>query len=591
MEECQSYQSVSSAVSALRALSLGCDESEDGQICPLPCLVAIAMRSTFSLLPFVFSASSHQSTPTTQNRHRPNFVVIVTDDLDLTLSGPSVLTRTKNLIASKGADLSQWFVHTPVCCPSRAELLTGKMFHNLKVNSFDEKPACMYIDVDADVEHNFYSEDYFARHFRDMEYRVGMFGKHLNNYNTKEPPPGVERWFINGGGDYLNPSFTLAQPGVEPTELHYNNCTLPNGDSIDCYSTSVIGNVSLSWISDQVKSDPTRPFFAYVAVKAPHIQDGPGFPQAIPAPWYTDAKLPGRNYAPRTPNYNASCPDHHWLVSQQPPLTELEANKVDELYTSRLRTLISVDDLVEDLVATLDNLGVLDNTYILFTSDNGYRFGQFRMPQGKFHPYENDIRVPMYIRGPGIRPGSIRSDILGTHIDIMPTLLSLAAASSGDVNVSMAIEGMDGQDLSPLLLEKVSSNDEPSRNMVLIEYVGLGPVVRYQHQEDAYNNTFVALRLIDPTLPQGWQNIKYVEYTDCRHDWNFTNAAQEYELFDLAEDPFEMKNIFSSASRDLLDRLHKVLRELFTCAGDSCRNVIFPRPSTSEFIGMDTMIV
>ena len=287
--------------------------------CPPP-----TMRSTISLLPFMIPASQCTITP---NGCRPNFVIVLTDDLDLTLNSPSVLTRTKNLIASKGADLSQWFVHTPVCCPSRAELLTGKMFHNLKVNSFDQKPACMYVDVDADVKHKFYSEDYFARHFKDMMgYTVGIFGKHLNNYNTKEAPPGVERWFINGGGEYLNPSFSSAEPGVEPTEVQYDNCTLPNGTSIDCYSTSVIGNVSLSWISDQVKGDPTRPFLVYVAVKAPHIQDGPSFPQATPAPWYSDAKLSGRNYAPRTPNYNVSCPDHHWLVRQQPPLTELEAN-------------------------------------------------------------------------------------------------------------------------------------------------------------------------------------------------------------------------------------------------------------------------
>lgn len=450
------------------------------------------------------------------------------------------------------------------------------MFHNLRVESFDTKPACMYVDVAADVTHKFYSEDYFARHFNDMGYTVGIFGKHLNNCNTAEPPPGVDRWFINGGGEYLNPSFTSAEPGVEPTELHFNNCTLPNGDSIDCYSTSVIGNVSLSWISDQVKSDKSRPFFGYIAVKAPHIQDGPGFPQSIPAPWYINATLSGRSHAPRTPNYNVSCPNHHWLVRQQPPLTELEATKVDELYKSRLRTLLSVDDLVYDLIATLDDIDVLENTYILFTSDNGYRFGQFRMPQGKFHPYENDIRVPMYIRGPGIRPGSIRSDILGTHVDIMPTLLSLAASSS-DIDASFAIREMDGENLAPLLLEGTTSTGRPSRNMVLVEYIGLGPVIRYQHQEDAYNNTFVALRLIDPTLPKGWQNIKYVEYSDCRYDWNFTNEAQEYELFDLANDPFEMNNIVSRAPIGLLARLHKVLRELYSCAGDSCRNVTYSK--------------
>ena len=540
------------------------------------------------LLPLVLSLS-HFTTTADAGGGQPNFVVVVTDDLDLTLSSPSVLSRTKSLIALRGADLSQWFVHTPVCCPSRAELLTGKMFHNLRVSSFDTKPACMYVDVAADVTHKFYAKHYFAKHFKDLGYKVGIFGKHLNNYNTMEAPPGVDRWFVNGGGEYLNPSFISAEPDVEePTELHFNNCTLPNGNPIDCYSTSVIGNVSLSWISDQVKNDATRPFFAYIATKAPHIQDGPGFPQATPAPWYINATLPGRNYAPRTPNYNASCPDHHWLVRQQPPLTELEATKVDELYTSRLRTLLSVDDLVDDLIATLSDLGVLDNTYIIFTSDNGYRFGQFRMPQGKFHPYENDIRVPMYVRGPGIRPGATRPDILGTHVDIMPTLLSLAAASSS-IDASTAIRDMDGENLAPQLLEKSTPEDIPKRNILLIEYIGLGPVIRYQHQEDAHNNTFVALRVIDSTLPKGWQNIKYVEYRDCRNDWNFTHEAKEYELFDLAMDPFEMKNVVSSASRDLLARLQKVLRELYTCVGESCRAVTFPRPSTRSYKERDAI--
>ncbi len=206
------------------------------------------------------------------------------------------------------------------------------------------------------------------------------------------------------------------------------------------------------------------------------------------------------------------------------------------------------------------------------------------MPQGKFQTYENDIRVPMYIRGPGIRPGSTRPDVIGTHVDIMPTLLSLAAAARS-IDASIAIRDMDGENLAPLLLEKAI----PKRNILHLEYIGLGPVIRYQHQEDAYNNTFVALRIIDSTLPKGWQNIKYVEYRDCRNDWNFTKEAKEYELFDLATDPFEMKNIVSSANKDLLARLHKVLRELYTCAGESCRGVTFPRPSILSYKELDAI--
>ena len=502
----------------------------------------------------------------------PNFVIVLTDDLDLTLGGPASLPKTKDLVASKGADLTSWFVHTPVCCPSRAELLTGKMFHNLK----EPRPggaACMYVDVQANTSCRFYSQHYFARHFHDLGYSVGVFGKHLNNYNTREPPPGVDRWFINGGGNYLNPSFVSASPGVEPSDVRFDNCTASDGSPIDCYSTSVIGNTSISWIRDRVTSDSkTTPFFAYISLKAPHIQDGPGFPLAIPAPWYQNASV--RQRAPRTPNYNVSCPDHHWLVRQQPPLTILESSKVDELHISRHRTLLSVDDLVEELITNLDDLGVLDNTYVLFTSDNGYRLGQFRMPQGKFHTYENDIRVPMYIRGPSIRPGSTRSDILGTHVDIMPTLLSLAVTNDGSIGQDV-VSTMDGQNLAPLLLESDGIEKAPRRNVLLIEYIGLGPVIRYSHLEDSFNNTFRTLRLIDATLPEGWQNLKYVEYTDCREDWNFTGEPQEVELFDLAIDPFELNNIISSVPRVLLIQLRKLVRRLYTCSGDSCRDVVF----------------
>lgn len=344
-------------------------------------ILSIVVFTTVSLS----SSSTTTTTETTETSRLPNFVLILTDDLDQTLGSSEVLTKTKRHIADYGAHLPNWFVHTPVCCPSRAELLTGRMFHNLKHAKPSPGSGCMHVDVTSDLDCPFYEKYYFAQHFADMNYTVGVFGKHLNIDNPVGTPPGVGRWMVNGGGNYLNPSFSWASSGVEPTQVHFNNCTDATGRRKQpCYSTSVIGNASIAWIKDHLQSNVSQmPFFAYVSVKAPHLQDGPGFPMAIPAPWYANSSVEdkARHRAPRTPNYNASCPDHHWLVRQQQPLTDLEATKIDELYVSRLRTLLSVDDLVEEMVLTLDELGVLENTYILFTSDNGYRFGQFRMPQ------------------------------------------------------------------------------------------------------------------------------------------------------------------------------------------------------------------
>jgi N-acetylglucosamine-6-sulfatase len=172
------------------------------------------------------------------------------------------------------------------------------------------------------------------------------------------------------------------------------------------------------------------------------------------------------------------------------------------------------------------------------------------------------------MRGPGIHPGSVR-DIIGTHVDIMPTLLGLA-----DGGLSPVPSTMDGENLAGELLLRgndLVSHNKYRRTAVLIEYIGLGDVVRYGHLEDSYNNTFRALRVMDDTQPSGRRNLKYVEFTDCQKDWNFTMEPAEFELFDLDSDPFEMNNIISQVPYDLIRRLRHTTRRLFKCAGHICR--------------------
>ena len=645
-------------------------------ILPFFFILVVAVANQFDVDSASTTSQSQSATSNDKNENEstsfvpPNFVIVLTDDLDSTLGGSnaSTLAKTRYLLGGQpqqqgsnshsttttggGKTFDDWFVQTPVCCVSRAELLTGRLFHNLKVSDSSQR-GCMHVDVnETDPNHSFWKDYYFSNFFgtssqANLNYSVGLFGKHLNppHNPTTFLPNGVDEMLINGGGNYLNPSFTHGtrtrpnstskhaafrdDPYIE--EVHFNNCTESTG--MPCYSTSVIGNASLAWIRKQVhqqqsqsqsSSSSHNPFLAFISLKAPHIQDGPGFPMAIPAPWYQNTTLMEKN-APRTPNYNHSASDHHWVVRTQPPLTTLQAQKVDELYVSRLKTLMSVDDLVHNLVHELDRLQVLENTYVIFTSDHGYRLGQFQIPQCKLHPYENDVRVPMMIRGPGIGSQPLLANqkqnqkrsksshtaqfyeprALFSHVHLMPTLLGLATG----VHYSQDIvpDTMDGTNLAGWLLDQGCDPDptpkgSPSTTTtaidssvsLLIEYTSLGHLVRYQHLVDTFNHSFVALRImpaydLDTELSSNAtanttsnllirhiSNLKYIEFRDSRVDWNNTGPPLERELYDLDRDPYELDNLLAPQSQtkvspSLLLALETKMDRLIACSGDDCR--------------------
>ncbi|KAL3806943.1 hypothetical protein ACHAXA_007194 [Cyclostephanos tholiformis] len=328
--------------------------------------------------------------------------------------------------------------------------------------------GCMEIDVADEVSHPFYDRDYFARYFGELNYTVGIFGKHLNGGNPSFLPEGVDEMLINGGGSFLNPEFVVStRNSLPPRSVTFDNCTATTG--FPCYSTSIIGNASLAWIERHIAANNNmdnnaKPFFALISLKAPHIEDGPYFPKAIPAPWYENATVL-ESIAPRTPNYNCSVEDHHWLAQSQHPVTAKEAEEADKLYVSRVKSLMSVDDMVQDLVQVLEDQALLSNTYIIFTSDNGYKLGQFRM-FGKWAAYEEDIRIPMMIRGPGIQ-SNVSSTLMGTHVDLIPTLLGMAGQSQIPAT-------MDGRNLANCLIGEEDTHCEFSDSSVLVEYLSLG---------------------------------------------------------------------------------------------------------------------
>ena len=225
--------------------------------------------------------------------------------------------------------------------------------------------------------------------------------------------------------------------------------------------TVQFGNRSVAFIKAAVAAK--KPFFAYIGTTGPHLP-------SIPAPWHLDEvaawggntstsggatggdanKHNGREVtAPRTPNFNQQATSHHPTIAALPSLGENE-HFVDQHYRDRLGTLLSIDDLVAGVVKTLEDLGVLDNTYILYSSDHGYHLGQWRLPMEKMWPYETDIRIPFYMRGPGIAPGTVLSD-MGMNLDIPATLLDLAG---------IAVPAKyDGQSLAPMVIGSEADKD------------------------------------------------------------------------------------------------------------------------------------
>ncbi|KAJ8603911.1 hypothetical protein CTAYLR_009712 [Chrysophaeum taylorii] len=412
-----------------------------------------------------------------------NIVVVFADDQDWALGGWTPMNKTAKLVAESGAIFAHHFVNTPVCCPSRATLLSGKHFHNVRVANLSDG-GCMHVDEGKVNNYTF-----AALLTATYNYAMAYFGKHLNQCPSR-PPKGFDcatgcRWFAYGGGpdndpgSYVNASFHDWVDGAEhPIDRYHAAPGLyeadPNGE-FSGYTTSILFNKSLAWL----ETTASQPFGLVVGSRAPHLP-------ATPAPWYATGTWIDDLEAPRTVSYNASkadLADHHWLIAQQPPITDDQADTIDDLFRNRWKTLLSVDDGIDELWRHLD-----DNTYLFITSDNGYNLGQHRLPSCKMNVYDHDIRVPLAVLGPDLRRG-VLADFASAHVDLAPTILSLAVGSSA------TCDWCDGRDLSASLLVAGDTSSSDDDHPVLVEYYSLGNITRTEHLvDDTMSNTYRGLR-------------------------------------------------------------------------------------------------
>ncbi|XP_045030334.1 N-acetylglucosamine-6-sulfatase-like isoform X3 [Daphnia magna] len=544
-------------------------------------------RAAFHLVSMWFILFFVRLNCKTHKNPRPNIVVILIDDLDYVLAGLEPMAITRRLVSQHGATFTNavswkhpspiafafhphepsfltclrmqleegracysfravvvknmdrkyficflffcfvfvlWngrtqlqFISTPVCCPSRSSILTGKYVHNHRV-------------INNTVTGNCSSPQW-------------QNGEELKTMATYLQSNGYATFY---GGKYLNQAREA---------LSFIDGVVPNRHPS-----------SLSAAAD------SRPFFAMIAPPACHAP-------FTPAPQFSRS-FAGRR-APRWPSFNRHPGnDKHWLLRQAPQgaLPEDIIDQVDHVFRQRWRTLLSVDQMVGDIVKLLRRKGQLDRTWIVVTSDHGYHMGQFAMPIDKRLPYETDIRVPLLVvaashnRPPANNKSrDIEIDSLSVvSIDLAPTVLHMAGLPIPD--------DMDGVSLLPLVtnaltpssqnrnVSKVSQvaepwdrhcrgiddSSEPWRTFFLIEYHGEADLqdVDLQCQQDANttlclndfgckcqdaaNNTYVCLRTLRPTGNQhANEDSLYCQFDDLQ---------AFVESYDLRLDPYQLNN-------------------------------------------------
>ncbi|WP_280452941.1 sulfatase family protein [Nocardia cyriacigeorgica] len=471
---------------------------------------------------------------------RPNVVVILADDLDATTTPVwEAMPRTAALIRDRGMEFTDSFAPMPICCAARSSLLTGQYGHNTGVLT-NAGPVGGF----ESFRDNGNEDHTIATVLHDAGYRTGMAGKYLNGLENDPGhiPPGWDDWnagvdnFLYSGYNYtLNENGTLVKYGVTPAD----------------YQTDVIARKSNEFIT--AASASGQPFFWYAASTAPH------FP-IPPAPRHILDTRP--TIAPRSPNYQETdvSDKPSWLVDTAAARAATIAATNDIDYTNRIGALKALDEMVAGIVDTLAATGELDNTYLVFTSDNGYSLGAHRLTQ-KMAPYEESMRVPLAITGPGIAPG--RSDAMALTIDLAPTLFDWAGIDTpGHV---------DGRSLVPAL----AGDNTGWRTDFLAEYGGAGSDGRDGiRQEQVPGTQTPAIYALD--MPS-WTAIRTGRYLYVRwYERERPLEDREYELYDLHTDPYQLTNLLATdqgraANAQIVDGLDRRLAELSSCTSHSCR--------------------
>lgn len=430
---------------------------------------------------------------------RPNIVLITADDM--AASDLQYMPHTRRLLGVRGVSFTDFVAPHPMCCPSRAQLLTGQyaqnngVHHNRGANG--GFPALREPDNTV------------ARWLHDAGYQTALVGKFMNGWNGSQPVPA--------GWDQFNPlTGREYQPYGYTAFRHGRPRRYP-----DVHTSDYVADTTVNYV-ERFSRNP-EPFFIWSSQVSPHLmkQGGewtPPVPPARHADLFPDAQAPSVS----APSFNE--PDRSDKPTHVQQRSELSADRMHEWFRARIRSLQAVDEGVVSLIGALRRTGRLSNTIIAFTSDNGYLLGEHALTM-KNLPYEEALRVPLLVRGPGFPAGRNESGA-SAMIDLAPTFVGAAGATPG--------RKMDGQSLLDVL------NGDPV-DTVLVQ---AGGGARWW-----------------------WRGVRDSRFTYVEYE-----ADGFVELYDRQEDPWQLTNVAGDPGYlDTEVRLRSELARLKDCSGAGCR--------------------
>ena len=441
---------------------------------------------------------------------RPNILLVVVDDLrfdDLGAAGhPFARTTHLDRVAREGAQFKNFFAVTPLCSPSRANILTGQETrHHGILDNTDRSPRSHTLPT-------------FARALHAAGYNTGFIGKwHMGNDPT--PRPGFDYWVsMKGQGEVADPEL-------------FENGRLAR---VPGYVTDIFTQRAVSFLQQR----RTAPFLLMLSHKALHpnkVQRADGTTAAIGEGGFIPAERHKTLYAGAQPsrrgNYAVPPKGKPALERPIPGLKPLGPNTVtpDETIRDRLRMLAAVDEGLGQILAELEKQGTLNQTVVMVIGDNGYFYGEHGLSEERRLAYEESVRLPLLVRYPPQVKAGAEPTGMALTTDLAPTILELAGAP--------ALPGIDGRSLVPLFARTPAD----WRKSFLIEYT---------------------TDIVFPrTLKMGYDAVRTERYKFIR----YRELAGMNELYDLQQDPFELTNLIGSpAAVGLRQQMETELARLLT---------------------------
>ncbi|KAI0021064.1 arylsulfatase [Xylariomycetidae sp. FL0641] len=468
----------------------------------------------------------------------------MTDDQDARLGSLDVQPYIQREMIGKGVKLENHFATVGQCCPSRTTYLRGQSAHNTNLTHVGA-PGGGWEKFVASGQ-----EKYYLPHWlKAAGYQTEYLGKMMNGYNMATYHPKPSGWDYT---DWL----------INPYTYEFNNVVMSeNGERPVFYDgyhqTDVITAKAVSRLGKLI--DAGEPYYIQIAPTSPHTAgDGPTVPPARHMYSFNNAT------AVRSPNFNPS--DEYqsqkpFWVGELPLMNESVVNFVDWQHRSRLQALAGIDEMVEDIVEFLKEKDQMDNTYIVYTTDNGFHEGNHRRAGGKGLPYIEDTNIPMIIRGPGI-PSGVVSKMPSTHVDMAPTYLDIAGLAQNSSGYPPFLDGRS------LLDEWKSAGGESApkaaataKEILNVEFWGtISNAGLPDFQETSPVYSFKTLRIVS-------EQASYL-YTVWCHE----NAT---ELYDTKADPYELTNLALNPTEEqsrLMSRLNGLLLVTKSCNQESCRD-------------------